>query len=142
MKKQLITLALLVSGAAHGNTMPHKMQHGFILSQQDRFATHLVATGHHSWQANVSGKLDIANAEERTLYIEKRSENEKGSKYFFLLQAQDLDLPTLSKGQVLHGHIIMSKIGSYEPKNKIVSEATFTVDEVLLNLVNPFFIEE
>lgn len=57
-------------------------------------------------------------------------------------QAPKLDLPTLSPGQVLTGHIVESKVGEYDPKNKIVRSAVFQVDKVLLNIPNPFFIEE
>jgi hypothetical protein len=39
-------------------------------------------------------------------------------------------------------HIVESKMGDYEPKNKIVRSAVFQVQKVLLNIPNPFFTEE
>ncbi|RYZ80281.1 MAG: hypothetical protein EOP04_26180, partial [Proteobacteria bacterium] len=35
---------------ASEHSMPHEMQHGFVLAEDSKFASHLVATGHHSRQ--------------------------------------------------------------------------------------------
>ena len=48
---------------AHERTY-HEMQHGFVLAVDDKFASHLVANGHHSRQAEITGTLTIENAEE------------------------------------------------------------------------------
>lgn len=129
------------SFAQHGNhSMPHEMQHGFVLAADDKFASHLVATKHHSRQAEITGQLLIDDQQEMDFYQERKLQS-AGSSYF-LFQAQSLDLPTLSDGQVLTGHIVESKIGGYEPKNKMVRSAIFKVEKVLLNIPNPFFTEE
>lgn len=129
------------SFAQHGSaSMPHEMQHGFVLAADDKFASHLVANGHHSRQAEITGQLLIDDSQEMEIYQERKLQS-AGSTYF-LFQAQKLDLPNLSAGQVLTGHIVESKIGDYEPKNKIVRSATFQVQKVLLNIPNPFFAEE
>lgn len=129
------------SHAQHaGHSMPHEMQHGFVLAADDKFASHLVATGHHSRQAEITGQLSIADQQEIEFYQERKLQSSGNS--YFLFQAQNLDLPSLSEGQILTGHIVESKIGDYQPKNKIVGSATFTVEKVLLNIPNPFFIEE
>ena len=120
-----------------GHSMPHEMQHGFVLAADDKFASHLVATGHHSRQAEFTGLLLIDDQQEMEFYQERKLQSAGGS--YFLFQAQNLDLPALSDGQVLTGHIVESKIGDYEPKNKIVRSATFKVERVLLNIPNPFF---
>lgn len=128
------------SYAQHENTsMYHEMQHGFVLSADDKFASHLVATGHHSRQAEIIGELLIDDQQEMEIYQERKLQS-AGSSYF-LFQAQSLDLPTLSVGQVLIGHIVESKMGDYEPKNKIVRSASFRVQKILLNISNPFFTE-
>lgn len=93
-----------------------------------------------SRQAEITGRLRIDDPQEMEFYQERKSQNAGGS--YFLFQAQSLDLPTLSDGQVLTGHIVESKIGGYEPKNKIVGSASFKVKKVLLNIPNPFFTEE
>ena len=115
----------------------HEMQHGFVLAADDRFASHLVATGHHSRQAEITGQLSIEDQQEMKIYEERKSVSAGGS--YFLFQAQNLDLPSLQAGQVLTGHIVESKVGNYEPKNIIVKRATYTVEKVLLNIENPFF---
>lgn len=136
-----LTGVTVQSFAQHGNhSMPHEMQHGFVLAADDKFASHLVATGHHSRQAEITGQLLIDDQQEMEFYQERKIQS-AGSSYF-IFQAQNLDLPTLSDGKVLTGHIVESKIGGYEPKNKIVRSATFKVEKVLLNIPNPFFIEE
>jgi hypothetical protein len=117
----------------------HEMQHGFILGSDDQFASHLVATKHHSRQTEIVGQLIIADQQEMAFYQERKTRSD-GSSYF-LFQAQSLNLPKLTEGQLLIGHIIESKIGDYDPKNKIVKSATFRVDKVLLNIPNPFFME-
>lgn len=123
-----------------GHSMPHEMQHGFVLAAEDKFASHLVATGHHSRQAEITGQLIIEDQQEMEVYQERKVQS-AGSSYF-LFQAQGLDLPTLSDGQILTGHIVESKMGGYEPKNKIVKSAIFKIEKVLLNIPNPFFIEK
>ena len=64
----------------------------------------------------------------------------KGASYF-LFQALDLDLPGLKVGQILTGHIVESKIGSYDSKNVIVNNATYKVLKIYLNMENVFFLE-
>lgn len=129
------------ASAQHADhSMPHEMQHGFVLAADDQFASHLVANGHHSRQSEITGQLEINDPQEKAFYQERKLKSE-GSTYF-LFQAQSLDLPNLSAGQVLTGHIVESKMGGYEPKNKIVSLATFQVKRVLLNIPNPFFAED
>jgi hypothetical protein len=115
----------------------HKMQHGFILSDNDTFASHLVASGHHSRQTNLEGYLIIQGNKERTLYENRKTENNGES--YFLFQAQNLDLPSLTKGAVMSGHIVESLNGTYSPENIIVKKASFVVTGVLLNIENPFF---
>lgn len=126
-----------VHGQHFGTSMTHEMQHGFILSEDDQFASHLVASGHHSRQTEVIGQLIIYDQEESQFYQERKLQS-AGSSYF-LFQAQNLDLPALRPGQVLSGHIIESKIGDYQPKNKIVRVANFYVNKIFLNIQNPFF---
>lgn len=116
----------------------HEMQHGFVLAADDKFASHLVATGHHSRQAEITGELVISDPAEQQIYKQRKSLNNTGGSYF-LFQAQTLNLPALQNGQILEGHIVESGIGKYEPKNIIVRKATFKVDKVLLNIENPFF---
>lgn len=128
------------SHAQHaGHTMPHEMQHGFVLAMDDQFASHLVASGHHSRQADITGQLTIDDQQEVAIYHERKILSAGGS--YFLFQAQNLDLPSLKDGQILKGHIVESKLGDYEPKNIIVKNASFKVKRVLLNLPNPFFVE-
>jgi hypothetical protein len=117
------------------------MQHGFILTNEDHFGSHLVATGHHSRQADITGELTIENSEEKQIYQQRKALNTDQGVYF-LFQAQDLDLPSLKNGQILTGHIIESHVGQYEPKNIIVKKASFKIEKVLLNIENPFFTEE
>lgn len=136
----LATFLILFTGIApsHAHTMPHEMQHGFVLSADDKFGSHLVATGHHSRQTEIIGELSIEDRAEMESYSKRKSMNTHGGSYF-LFQAQTLDLPSLAEGQVLNGHIVESQVGKYEPKNIIVKKARFKVDRVLLNLENPFF---
>ena len=127
------------SHAQHtGHPMPHEMQHGFVLAADDKFASHLVAPGHHSRQTEVTGQLSIDDPQEMKIYEVRKSMNADGGSYF-LFQAQALDLPSLRAGQVLTGHIVESKGRNYEPKNIIVKKANYTVEKVLLNIENPFF---
>lgn len=121
-------------------SIPHEMQHGFVLGADDTFASHLVAAGHHSRQTEITGELTIEDQQEMEIYQERKSQS--ASKSYFLFQAQNLDLPSLSAGQVLTGHIVESRIGDYDPKNKIVKSATFHVQKVLINIPNPFFTGE
>jgi hypothetical protein len=123
-----------------GNTQEMKMQHGFILTQNDTFASHLVANGHHSRQVNISGTLTIPDAEEKRVYFEQKHENTPIPKVYFIFQAQKLDLPSLKVGHLLKGHIIKSNIGEYDPNNIVVSDAIFIVDHVFINITNPFFL--
>ena len=120
------------------HSMPHEMQHGFVLSTDDKFGSHLVATGHHSRQAEIMGHLLIWDPAENENYTIRKSMNAHGGTYF-LFQAQSLDLPSLKVGQVLTGHIVGSQVGKYEPENIIVKRATFTIDRIILNIENPFF---
>ena len=100
--------------------------------------SHLVATGHHSRQAEITGRLIITDPTENELYTKRKSLNINGGSYF-LFQAQSLNLPSLTAGQILTGHIVESTAGKYEPKNIIIKQATFTIDRVILNIENPFF---
>jgi len=128
------------SRAQHADhAMSHEMQHGFVLAVDDNFASHLVANGHHSRQAEIMGRLTIDDPQEMKIYQERKKVS-AGSSYF-LFQAQSLDLPSLKDGQVMTGHIVESKIGDYEPKNIIVKKATYKIEKILLNIPNPFFIE-
>lgn len=147
MTIKIVSLLIGLSGMAtqsfahNGSTHEyHEMQHGFVLAADDLFASHLVATGHHSRQAEILGQLIINDQQEMEFYQERKIQS--AGRAYFLFQAQNLDLPTLSAGQVLTGHIVESKIGQYEPKNKIVRAAMFRVQKVLLNIPNPFFSEE
>lgn len=115
------------------------MQHGFILSEDDGFASHLVARGHHSHQVSVTGRLTIEDENDLNHYRQRKSLNRLTKQAYFLLQAQELDLPSLKVGDVLTGHIIESEVGNYQPGNQIVSKALFHINEVHINLVNPFF---
>jgi hypothetical protein len=116
---------------------PHLMQHGFILSADDQYGSHLVANGHHSWQSEIRGKLLIENELEYKLY-ERQKKSSQGQSYF-LFQAQNLNLASMRIGDILHGHIIESKIGDYEPKNVIVKLVQFRIEEIIINIPNPFF---
>lgn len=142
MKKLTVFAIFLMllggTAQAHNHAMPHEMQHGFVLAAGDKFASHLVASGHHSRQTEVTGELIIEDASENEIYQQRKSLNSNGASYF-LFQAQSLDLPSLKAGQILTGHIVESQVGKYEPKNTIVKKAIFKVDQVLLNMVNPFF---
>lgn len=122
-----------------GHSMPHEMQHGFVLATDNKFASHLVASGHHSRQTEITGQLTIDDQQETAIYNERKILSAGAS--YFLLQAQKLDLPSLKDGQVLTGHIVESKIGDYEPKNIIVKKASYKIEKVLLNIPNPFFVE-
>lgn len=123
-----------------GHSIPHEMQHGFVLAADDKFASHLVASGHHSRQTEITGHLLIDDQQEMEFYQQRKIQSAGGT--YFLFQAQNLNLPTLSDGHILKGHIVESKTGGYEPKNIIVHSAVFKVEKVLLNILNPFFIEE
>lgn len=124
--------------AQHNHAMPHEMQHGFVLAAGDKFASHLVATGHHSRQTEITGELAIDDLQEKKFYEDRKLVNNSDSSYF-LFQAQSLDLPSLKVGQILNGHIVESKVGGYDSKNIIVKKATFKVEKILLNMENPFF---
>lgn len=136
----LIGIVAQSSAQYAGHSMTHEMQHGFVLAADGNFASHLVANGHHSRQTEITGQLLIDDPQEMEIYQERKLKS-AGSSYF-LFQAQNLDLPTLSTGQVSTGYIVESKIGDYEPKKKIVRSATFQVQKVLLNIPNPFFTGE
>lgn len=132
----LLALSPLMT-SAHSGSM-HEMQHGFVLASDDRFASHLVAPGHHSRQTEVIGTLAITSRQEAAHYAKRKL---AGQASYFLFQAQNLDLPSLKNGQVLVGHIVESPLGAYEPRNIIVKQAAFKVERVLLNIPNPFFQE-
>jgi hypothetical protein len=135
----LIGFSTLANAQLTGHRMPHEMQHGFVLSADDKFASHLVASGHHSRQVEILGLLTIEDPIEAKLYEERKSLS--GGNSYFLFQAQKLDLPSIAAGQVLTGHIVESKTGLYEPRNIIIKKAKYTVDRVLLSVENPFFLE-
>lgn len=136
-----VTGVTIPSLGQHGGSQGHhEMQHGFILGADDNFASHLVAKGHHSRQTEITGQLIIDDQQEMKTY-QVRKQVSAGSTYF-LFQAQSLDLPTLSAGQTLVGHIVESKMGDYNPANRIVRSARFQVRQVLLNIPNPFFEEK
>lgn len=135
----LSIIAVLFWGNVYA--VAHQMQHGFILADDDRFASHLVANGHHSRQTEIIGALDIQSTSELEFYQTRKNLSAANQSYF-LFQAQQLDLPNLREGAFITGHIVESRIGAYEPKNIIVKSATFRVDKILLNIANPFFQEE
>lgn len=146
MKKQIVwisgilTLSTLLFGTTSRSDVHaglHLTQHGFILAADDKFASHLVAPGHHSRQVDVMGELTINDELEQAEY-QMRKVISAGQSYF-VFQAQNLDLPTLQEGQILVGHIIESKVGGYDPKNIVVKEGTLKVNKIILNLINPFF---
>lgn len=136
----LITFLVFMTSSYAQHHMEHNMQHGFVLSADDKFASHLVATGHHSRQAEILSQLIIEDSQEEEIYTNRKLLNTDGNAYF-LFQAQNLDLPSLKEGQILSGHIVESRAGKYEPKNIIVKSAKLIVDKVLLNMENPFFKE-
>ena len=131
----LLILGIQTSASAQG------MQHGFILTNNDTFGSHLVANGHHSRQTEILGQLTIANGKDAVFYHQRKLRSTANQTYF-LFQAQQLDLPKLTAGMVLTGHIIESKIGGYEPQRVVVPSATFRIQRVLLNIPNPFFTRE
>lgn len=142
--QKIIAIFLVLGGIMKGSYalhasehQHHEMQHGFVLAADDQFASHLVAKGHHSRQTEIMGELFISDPQEMEFY-QNRKRQSAGVSYF-LFQAQNLDLPSLSEGQVLTGHIVESKLGGYDPKNTIVKSATFKVQKILLNIPNPFF---
>ena len=137
--KYLLSL-FLISHLSVGSAQVMSMQHGFILTQNDTFASHLVASGHHSRQVNISGTLTIPDTKEKEIYLEQKHENIPTPKVYFLFQAQELDLPSLKAGYLLKGHIIKSNIGEYDPNNIVVSDAILKVNHVYLNITNPFFL--
>lgn len=145
--KLIAILLILIGTVVQSEAKPvahstyHEMQHGFILSANDTFGSHLVATGHHSRQTNITGTLFIEDPSERAHYAKQKSSDVNGQTYF-LFQAQSIDLPTLKPGQVMTGHIVQAQVGKYEPKNIIVKDAKFTVAKIILNMENPFFGEQ
>ncbi len=141
ISKLLFLIGTFLTLSLSASAQEHVMQHGFIISDDDEYFSHLVATGHHSHQLSLLGKLTIKDMSEEALYLKRKKLNitEKSSYFFF--QAQELSLPHTRNGQVLRGHIVESPVGGYTPKNIIVKEATLKVDKVLLNVVNPFFLE-
>jgi hypothetical protein len=118
-----------------------EMQHGFVLSDNGKYSTHLVAEGHHSYQVSVTGQLEIADKGEAVQYRKVRQENQVSPKSYFVLMAQKVDITTVKPGQKLIGHIIESPLGDYTPGNILVKSATFTVKEILMSVPNPFFAE-
>lgn len=140
MKKlKLLIYSMVVIMSLQIDGYAHEMQHGFILSNNDSLGSHLVANGHHSHQVEVIGQLAISNLNEQAFYRQRKT-NSTVNQTYFLFQAQQLDLPRLTAGMTLTGHIIESRIGNYEPKNVIVKSATFRVQRILLNMPNPFFL--
>lgn len=141
MKKIVLGILVLVAIGHQLMAENHQMQHGFILSNNDQHGSHLVATGHHSRQAEIAGVLMIEDENENQIYTQRKVLNSEGGAYF-LFQAQSLNLPTLAEGQVLQGHIVESKVGKYESKNIIVKKAKYKIEKIILNIENPFFKEE
>lgn len=137
MTINLVTMAMSIQLQA----IAHEMQHGLILSKDDTYASHLVATGPHSWQTEIMGQLIINDVEEMAFYQQRKRASEVNKSYF-VFQAQQIDLPNIAEGMILSGHIIESKIGTYEPKNIVIPSATYKVKKVLLNILNPFFAED
>lgn len=135
---RIIMNVVVLIFCSYGKAFAHEMQHGFILSENDTFASHLVANGHHSRQVEIMVQLDIPETSEKVHYQERKRMSPSEQTYF-LFQAQHLNLPGLTAGTLLVGHIVESKIGNYEPKNVIVKSATLRVQKVLLNVTNPFF---
>lgn len=133
-----LSMSVLANSDSHSK---HEMQHGFILSEDDRYASHLVATGHHSWQATTRGTLVIPNPDEHLLYLEQKRINGLEPKKYFLFQAQHLDLSSIKVGQILEGHIIESDLGQYQPLKVIVKRAQFQIEEIPINIPNQFFAE-
>ncbi len=138
--KLLKIILMLFFGSVWSYAQPvhHQMQHGFVLSADDQFGSHLVATGHHSRQAEIKIQLVIEDKSEGEVYTKQKSLNINGDTYF-LFQAQNVDLPILMSGQILTGHIVESKVGKYESQNIIVKKAILKVERVILNIENPFF---
>lgn len=132
-----LVIALLFSLSAFAQ---HEMQHGFIISNNEEYFSHLVATGHHSHQLSFVGKLSIPSASELKTYLERKRQNSPRKSYF-LFQAQHLNLPATTNGQILKGHIIESGLGDYTPGNVIVKEAEIMVERITINVPNPFFTE-
>ncbi|MBK7962467.1 MAG: hypothetical protein IPK04_15530 [Bdellovibrionales bacterium] len=62
------------------------MQHGFVLATDDKFASHLVATGHHSRQAEITGKLAIDDQQEMATYQGLKAISAGGSYFCFKLR--------------------------------------------------------
>ncbi len=145
--KIIIGLILFFGAAAHGGGgggggqgghEGHLMQHGFIIAVGDSFASHLVAGGHHSRQVEIGGELVFSSGAEREVYRSMR-DAPNANEFYFLLQAQNLDLPSLRVGDVLGGHVIRMEVGKYQPKNPVIGLAKFKVTKMLLNVENPFF---
>lgn len=134
----LITFAQDLKNETALHIQAHEMQHGFILSENDTFGSHLVANGYHSRQTEVIGELTIEDLPERNYYQERKSLNTNNGSYFLLL-AQHVDLANVKPGQVLSGPIVESAVGKYEPQNIIVKQAQFQIHKILLNVENPFF---
>lgn len=101
----LIGIAVQSLAVNKMNSLADDMQHGFILGTDDRFASHLVGTGPHSRQVEIVDQLLIDDLQEMNNYQERKLKS--ASKSYFLFQAQNLNLPTLSDGDVLIGHIVV-----------------------------------
>ncbi len=129
---------LAIPVLAHMGT-GHEMQHGFIISSDNQYYGHLVASGHHSHQLSFTGELMIEDSAEKEIYEKQKVLSQ--NRTYFLFQAQKLNLPTTSPGQVLTGHIVESNVGDYTPKNIIVKNAKIRVDKIHINVINPFFVE-
>lgn len=140
----VITLAMIESflskSAEAVDHTGHEMQHGFVLSADDRHASHLVANGRHSRQVSIIGALKVLDSQEAIAYEERKQHNDSSKESYFLFQAQNLDLPSLKGGDILSGHIVESRLGHYDAKNIIVRSAKFYVQQVPVNILNPFFL--
>lgn len=131
----ILIVTLLISFTAFA----HEMQHGFILSEDNKYFSHLVANGHHSHQLSFNGELSIPDEDELENFKKLSELNSQTKQSYFLFQAQKLNLPETHDGQILEGHIVQSAVGDYEPKNIIVKKALIRVHKVHINVVNPFF---
>ena len=111
---KVLNLVMVLACFQAADAVAQGMQHGFILAEDDSLASHLVASGHHSRQVNVTGQLSIPDADGRRRYVVRRA---SANGTYFLFQAQNLDLPDIAVGQVLRGHIVESEIGTYDPNS-------------------------
>ncbi|HEY8278918.1 MAG TPA: hypothetical protein VIH99_04800 [Bdellovibrionota bacterium] len=140
-----LMLSLIVGSlyaSAHTAHEPHPMRHGFILHRDGKAASHLVADGHHSRQTEVQGRLLFDSTNDELNYLVQRQRDDKNKESYFVMLAQGVDLPAVKAGDILEGPIAEMHLGAFEPKNELIKHAKFEVQEVILNVENPFFKEE